>query len=154
MNCTVPINNAVFPAPVHIDAISQVLEETLGTLIDASEIPRKEKNDESSVYWWRTASAEIIRGKAAFQYVQLQIVFTPATSKMQIDFLCLPDGQKGKGKGQIIMGVIKEVGRQLGYKTIYIESIEGSFNFWLKVGFKQIDPGRTSYPRPMTYNLR
>lgn len=154
MNNAITFPVALAPGRQQLDAVSQVLEEVLGTKIDLSEVFRPVKDgEESVVYWWRTASAEVIRGKVAFQYVQMQLVFKPKEGKMQIDFMCLPEGQKRQGKGRRVLDTILEVCRQLGYSRINIEVIEGSFPFWLRVGFRQLDPNRTSFPQPMFYDL-
>jgi predicted N-acetyltransferase YhbS len=154
MNPTITYPAALAPGSQQVDSVTQVLEESLGTKIDVTETHRSEKGKEGCVvYWWRTASADVVRGKVAFQYVQLQLVFRPFTGKAQIDFLCLPEGQKRQGKGRRVLKTILDVCRQLGYTRISIEVIEGSFPFWLKMGFKQLDSSRTSFPQPMFYDL-
>ncbi|NPV90498.1 MAG: hypothetical protein HPY50_06975 [Firmicutes bacterium] len=154
MNHAITFPAALAPGRQQMDEISQVLEEVLGTKIDVTEFNRPVKDGVGSVvYWWRTASADIIRGKVAFQYVQLQMVFKPVVGRMQIDFLCLPEGQKRQGKGKRVLDTIIGIGRRLGYSRIDIEAIEGSFAFWKAVGFRQLDVNRTSFPQPMFYDL-
>ena len=153
MSSALPLNAARMPTTKHIEAITGVLQEALGTPIDVNEVPQKERNGEPVVYWWRTAAADVIRGRAAFQYVQLQIRFFPALQKLQIDFLCLPESQKRQGKGRRVLDTIARIGRELGYKEIFIEAIEGSYPFWLKVDFEPVDLKRTSFPRPMVRKL-
>jgi len=145
--------SAHVPEEVDILEITRALEENLGTKVDVNLVPTRNPSVTSVTYWWRTATHGMMRGREAFQFVQLQIEFDNTQELMQIDFLCLPEIQKGTGKGRAVVDTIKRVGQRLGYKKIVIDSIEGSYMFWLRVNFIPTDPFRTSFPRHMVHSL-
>lgn len=142
------------PEPHHIAAITKTLSEVLDMEIEVKLVAeRKKEGVDSQIYWWKTATEGVVRGKSHYQVVQLQIEFFPLTRRVVLDFLCLPEEQKRKGKGRQIVGKILALVREMGYEAVYLESQESSYPFWLKVGFVPSDPRRASFPRAMVYWL-
>jgi len=138
------------PEPHHVAAITNVLSEVLNMDIEVKLVAERKKDGaDSQIYWWKTAAEEVVRGKSHYQVVQLQIEFFPLTRRVVIDFLCLPEEQKRKGKGRQIVERLLALFQSMGYEAVYLESQESSYPFWLKVGFAPSDPRRTSFPRAM-----
>lgn len=150
------VNDALLPMTTHLEEISNILRQTLDTPIAMNPVNKKEQVDFlSRTYWWRTDTTNpVFRGQRSFNYVQLQVEFDIGLKTVYIDFLCIPDAQKGQGKGKKIMDKIIEITRMLGYTCIKIDAQESSVPFWLRVGFKALDPTSSRFPKAMVFLLQ
>ncbi|NLK51232.1 MAG: GNAT family N-acetyltransferase [Syntrophomonadaceae bacterium] len=147
---------ALLPLTTHLEEITQLLRQTLNTPIAMTPVRKKEELDFlTRAYWWRTDTTNpVVRGQQAFKFVQLQIEFDSGRQVVIIDFLCIPEEQKGQGKGKIIVNKIIEMARVLGYVSINIEAQETSVPFWQRVGFMALEPTSTRFPKAMFYSVK
>ena len=72
---------------------------------------------------------------------------------MDIEFICIPEGERRKGIGKRIFKSISWMVDKLGYKRIVLHSMKASEPFWKAMGFIPVSPQNQNYPRRMYYEL-
>lgn len=69
--------------------------------------------------------------------------FLPLEGTAELQKLYLADEAKGHGLGARLVGLVEEAARELGYRSLYLEThskLKAAINLYEKLGYRAIDP--------------
>ncbi|MGI6648845.1 MAG: hypothetical protein ACOX5W_07235 [Bacillota bacterium] len=154
---------AKWPTDYHLDQVAETLQSALDEAICWRLVVSgfsKEKNGHipdrslSRIYCWeRDASKPLRHQRHYLKVTQLQVKFIAEIQTINIDFLCIPNGERGKGIGKKVVNCLFLIIQELGYNKVLLHSYKSSVPFWTKMGFCPVAPESTIYPKRMFRNL-
>lgn len=145
------MTRAVWPKPSDLDRLGRFLGSQIDEGIVWKEIRSAERKGIAtrSYGFERDRSKKVNHPKHFLKPTHLQLEFCPDYNIITVEFVCLPDNERGKGIGTRVLNYLEEFALSLGYKVLTLSSMHESERFWLKNGFQPLDDTAHRYPRAM-----
>ncbi len=102
----------------------------------------------SRSYCWERDTSRPLRHQQHYMKVtQLQLRFFFEARMINLEFLCIPEGERRQGIGKKIVECVLQIGRELGYQQVLLHSVKASMPFWLRLGFQPVAPVNPLNPK-------
>jgi len=146
---------AQLPTEVQLESIAEVIRLALDEAIcwRMVHIGLVPGNLSRSYCWERDASRPLRHRQHYLKITQLQLRFFFEAGVMNLEFLCIPEGERRKGIGKRIVQCLFAIVQELGYHQILLHSVKASEPFWLSFGFLPVSSTSEIYPKRMVCNL-
>ncbi|NPV90900.1 MAG: GNAT family N-acetyltransferase [Firmicutes bacterium] len=145
------MTRAAWPEPMHLEWLSGRMESIIDEGVTWSELQRTEKAGVTTrvFSFERDSHRHLNHPEHYLSPTHLKLQFCPAYNLITIDFICLPESDRGKGEGTRLLGYIEELAASLGYQALTLSSMLPAEHFWQKNGFQVLDEENHYYPRAM-----
>lgn len=142
---------ASWPEPSRLDVLCSFLEAQIDEGMVWKEVRRTFKRGIATrTYGFERDSHHKVKHPEHFlKPTHLLLEFNPDFNLVTIEFLCIPDSERGKGVGTRIVERLEQEARELGYIALTLNSMAESESFWQKNGFQPVDQFTSRYPRGM-----
>ena len=145
----VPQTGAQLPTEDQLEAIAEVMrtvfdEAICWRVVHIGLVPGKLSR---SYCWERDASRPLRHQQHYLKITQLQLRFFFEARVLNLEFLCIPEGERRKGIGKKIIECVFLIGRELGYQQMLLHSVKASMPFWLSLGFQPVAPVNLLNPK-------
>ena len=145
------MTRANWPDPSRLDDLCRFLEFLIDEGMVWKEIRCKvKKGITTRTYGFERDSHRKVKHPEHFlKPTHLLLEFNPEFKLITIEFLCIPDSERGRGVGTCIIRRLEQEARELGYIALTLSSMAESEPFWIKNGFEPVDHFVSRYPRVM-----
>jgi GNAT superfamily N-acetyltransferase len=147
--------SAQLPTQVHLESIAELIQSALDEAICFRMVQTGlAPGNFSYCYCWERDATKPLRHRQHYmKLTQLQVKFFPDARVVNLDLLCIPEDERGKGIGKKIVGYLFALIEELGYSKILLHTIKASETFWLKYSFVPVSATSILYPKRMVCAL-
>jgi len=140
---------AQLPTEEQLEFIAEVMRQALDEaicwrVVNIGLVPGKLSR---SYCWERDTSRPLRHRQHYLKITQLQLRFFFEARVINLEFLCIPEGERRKGIGKKIVESVFQIGRELGYQQVLLHSVKYSMPFWLSLDFKPVAPVNLLNPK-------